>query len=207
MTRRLWAITRRCAIVSAPLLFACGASRSGLDTTADATSPAPDSSAPDAGAPVDVTDAGPPLDVTDAAAPEDAGPSCDVVCNAIANGARVVTAYEFGGTVPGFSGGPITDGTYYLTFVGSYGAGAGGMKYRATWAFSGGTLQVAQDTDCDLGPTGTATYATDGGELDLNFTCPPAKDTMPGRYVANGNDFTYSPDLGPTGIVFSFTKQ
>jgi hypothetical protein len=120
---------------------------------------------------------------------KEAGPQC----NAIANGAPVVTPTIVDGTRPAGAGGEIKDGTYFVTAVTYYLVGFDGgvsESWKQTYVVTTANkkVELASErngkarTSTTLGYTSTA-----GGTLTLTETCPGTKVDA-NEYTASGNE-------------------
>jgi hypothetical protein len=175
-------------------LFACSSSSSGSGVTGTSDSGA---SSDGATTPTCSADAGGNLCAS--------APSCATTVN----GACGITTASAAGALPAFTGGTISDGTYFLTSATSYGNnGSAGQTQRITMSFTGGAFTLVQDSDvgCNSAPSAAGTASTSGTQLTLSITCPAA-DSEVASYTATSTTFSYSFGTGSSGTVFAFTRQ
>jgi hypothetical protein len=103
----------------------------------------------------------------------------DEGCNAIALGGPVVTKTPHAGPPPAMTGGPISEGTYFLTAIDTYNHQVGAGSRQETWILSGGSIQiVARDSTLSSDVRGTGTYSTSGNMLTMALSCPAPVTTV-----------------------------
>ena len=120
---------------------------------------------------------------------KEAGPQC----NAIANGAPVVTPTIVDGTRPAGTGGEIKDGTYFVTGVTYYLVGFDGgvsESWKQTYVVTTASkkIELASERNGKARTSSTLGYtSTAGGMLTLTETCPGTKVDA-NEYTASGNE-------------------
>jgi lipocalin-like protein len=131
-----------------------------------------------------------------------------MTCGTTINGACTVTTVQGAGALPTFTGGPIADGTYFLTSVTHYGATGAGQTQRITMTFTGSAFTLVQDSDasCNSAPSATGTTSISGTQLTLSIACP-ATDSETVSYTATSTTISYSDGTGSSGNVFAFARQ
>lgn len=140
----------------------------------------------------------------------DAGPTADAgpmgACNAVVNGASMVSKTTNAGPTPTMTGGTIVDGTYFLTHMDRYNGSTGSSVHQETWGFSGGNVQIVTLKDTD-GTTlhYSGTYATADTTMTLNVTCPGVQ-SLSGAYTATATQLVLV-NADDANETHTFTKQ
>ena len=138
---------------------------------------------------------------------KEAGPQC----NAIANGAPVVTPTIVDGTRPAGTGGEIKDGTYFVTGVTYYLAGFDGgvsESWKQTYVVTTANkrVELASEPNGKARTSMTMSYtSTGGGMLTFTESCPGTTKVDANEYTASGNELKI---LVPSDErVVTLTKQ
>jgi hypothetical protein len=120
--------------------------------------------------------------------------------------------------MPSFSGGALTDGTYYLTSLVIYPSDGGSPFYVTRWqqtvVISGNSYEVVQKIDDGDGDLGFDLYSSytlvaSGANLTLTPTCGTTAHSGPMPYTAtnpDGGKATLYMEID-SGVVAYFTQQ
>jgi hypothetical protein len=136
-------------------------------------------------------------------------------CNAIPNGAPLITQQRVASAAPTAQGGTITDGTWYLTACKLY-TGAGGAtgpttyKLQRTWVISGNTVNVVRVHPPEAEQRFTVSAAVASGQWQWSLTCGDGNETTwaPFPYDATPTTLTiYEKDSSGTVQALVHTKQ
>ncbi len=130
---------------------------------------------------------------TDASLPVDGSPPPDAAggCNALVNGGTVISKTTHPEPTPTMTGGPLVDGTYFLTAMDKYNGKVGSNTHKETLVFSGGRVEsVNLQSDKPGEQRASGTYSTSGTTLTLNITCPVTA-TLNSPYTATPTQITF----------------
>lgn len=138
-------------------------------------------------------------------------------CNTLANGASSISVQQVAQNPPSAGGGPIVDGTYFLTdatiYTGPGGPTGPGGTTQTTIQITGSTVQVVVADGQP--PSRTTTLATSGVSFTSTDTCPDTA-VQSGSYTATTTSTSTTfvvildggtDDAGARTLVETFTKQ
>jgi hypothetical protein len=115
---------------------------------------------------------------------------CQAICNTLALPA-VVTKTANPAARPAFTGGAITDGTYGVTAVVTYGTTTpGGVSVQEVYKFAGGSIETAIDSSEAAEMHFCGTYTTAANVVTFNVTCPLTR-SIDIQYTATPTAFTF----------------
>jgi predicted dienelactone hydrolase len=129
-------------------------------------------------------------------------------CNSVVNDAPVVSPTLITGALPVGMGGPIVEGTYFLTKYETNTSIPTTLMLRVTVVIAGSTLQVVQEFSGGAPTRTTFTMATSGNQITLTPTCrsgPP--DTSPTWTSYTATPASYTLYAGQAGVALTWTKQ
>ncbi|MBS1123538.1 MAG: hypothetical protein H6Q90_5766 [Deltaproteobacteria bacterium] len=115
---------------------------------------------------------------------------CQAICNTLTLPA-VVTKTANPAPRPAFTGGAITDGTYGVTAIVTYGTTTpGGVTVQETYKFAGGSIETAIDSSEAAEMRFCGTYTTAANMVTFNVTCPLTR-SISLEYTATSTTFAF----------------
>lgn len=119
-----------------------------------------------------------------------AGGGCQTICNTLALPA-VVTKTANPAPRPAFTGGAITDGTYGVTAIVTYGTSTpGGTTVQEAYKFAAGSIETAIDSSEQAEMHFCGTYTSAANMVTFNVTCPMTR-SITLEYTATSTTFAF----------------
>ena len=122
------------------------------------------------------------------------------------NAAPVVDKAHHAGAAPVMTGGPIADGTYYLTAMDKYNGETGTSTHQEVWVYAGNTIQVIQQDGTRFSLSYVASSTTN--TLTYTITCPASQAGTTGvsPYTATATQIV-TVNSDDANELHTFTKQ